>query len=558
MAKIFISYSRKDIAFARLLHQEFEKNNHQAWVDWQDIPPSTEWLFEIFEAIEQADIFIFVISSTSVASETCNLEIAHARANKKRIIPIAIEKSINEIDPDSFSFDLSVINWLIVPGGSENFSQVFHDLITAIQTDYPWIKEHTRLQLRALEWKRKKKKPDLLLVGHDLAMAEKWLLHAVDKQPQPTEDHEEFITTSRKNKNRRRFIIRLVVSTATIIIIAVLTIAMTIKISSVRDERMAQLNSEMFQAVLSDDVSMLKNTIDAGAKVNTKDSYGWTPLHRAVGNDRTDIVSILVNFGADVNIEQEEGFTPLHIARKSEIVILLLEAGADIDKRAVLGQAPLHFAASKNHHEAISTLIESGADVNIKTNGGRTPLHFAALNGYNESVIVLIAAGAEVNEKGIYDETPLHLAADNGHIGVVSILLESGAEIDTETEENWTPLHSASDRGHDEVVLALLMAGAEIDQITREGLSSLHLATYNNHTNVVLILLEAGAEVNLQDISGLTPLHFAAIWGYIEILTSLLEAGAKLLEDYSGETPIDKAMSQSQTEVEILLRQYVE
>jgi ankyrin repeat protein len=113
----------------------------------------------------------------------------------------------------------------------------------------------------------------------------------------------------------------------------------------------------------------------------------------------------------------------------------------------------------------------------------------------------------------------------------------------------------ASDRGHDEVVLALLMAGAEIEpKNKRRPESSLHLATYNGHTEIVLILLDAGAKVNVQDISGLTPLHFAAFWAYVEILTSLLDAGAELLEDYKGETPIDKAMSQSQTEAEELLR----
>jgi hypothetical protein len=338
-------------------------------------------LFEIFEAIEQADIFIFVISKTSVASEICNREIAHARANKKRIIPIVIEKSINEIDPDRFSYDLSVINWLIMPERGD-FSQVFHDLINAIQADYPWIKEHTRIQLRALEWKRKKKNPAFLLVGQDLAVAEEWLRQAVGKEPQPTADHKDFITTSRKNSNRRMRLIRWAVSTGSIIIIVALIIAAIIKINAVKDEHMALLNSEMFQAVLSDNASVVKKMIDAGADVNARDSKDWTPLHRAAGNGLTEIVSTLIDLGADVNIEQEEGLTPLHIARKSEIVLLLLEAGADIDKRAEKGQAPMHLAANLNHHETISSLIEFGADVNIKTNGGWTPLHFAALNGH--------------------------------------------------------------------------------------------------------------------------------------------------------------------------------
>ena len=54
MADVFISYSRKDIAFARLLHKALKANGLETWIDWQDIPPSTDWLAEVYEAIEQA------------------------------------------------------------------------------------------------------------------------------------------------------------------------------------------------------------------------------------------------------------------------------------------------------------------------------------------------------------------------------------------------------------------------------------------------------------------------------------------------------------------------
>ena len=63
MADIFISYSRKDITFAKRLNSALEENNLVTWIDWEDIPPSTNWLLEIFEAIEQADAFIFIISN---------------------------------------------------------------------------------------------------------------------------------------------------------------------------------------------------------------------------------------------------------------------------------------------------------------------------------------------------------------------------------------------------------------------------------------------------------------------------------------------------------------
>ena len=50
MADIFVSYSRKDIAFARILHQELNARDLETWIDWQDIPPSADWLAEVAPA----------------------------------------------------------------------------------------------------------------------------------------------------------------------------------------------------------------------------------------------------------------------------------------------------------------------------------------------------------------------------------------------------------------------------------------------------------------------------------------------------------------------------
>ena len=69
MADVFISYSRKDIQFAQRIHHELEARDREPWVDWQDIPPTSEWLDEVYAGIQAADTFLFIISPDSVASE---------------------------------------------------------------------------------------------------------------------------------------------------------------------------------------------------------------------------------------------------------------------------------------------------------------------------------------------------------------------------------------------------------------------------------------------------------------------------------------------------------
>ncbi|MDP6599762.1 MAG: toll/interleukin-1 receptor domain-containing protein, partial [Candidatus Poribacteria bacterium] len=39
--------------------------DREPWADWQDIPPTADWLAEIYRGIEAADSFLFIISPDS-------------------------------------------------------------------------------------------------------------------------------------------------------------------------------------------------------------------------------------------------------------------------------------------------------------------------------------------------------------------------------------------------------------------------------------------------------------------------------------------------------------
>ena len=200
MTDVFISYSRVDIAFARLLHEALVENNLETWIDWQDIPPSADWLAEVYEAIEGADAFVFIISETSLASEICGLEIAHAAKHNKRLIPIVIK----DVEADRVPKELSVLNWIFFDDAGEKFAEAMEDLVTAIRVDQGWVKGHTRFQNRALDWERKDRDRGLLLRGADLSEAEVWLAGSAEKDPGPTALQTEFILKSREDATRRQ------------------------------------------------------------------------------------------------------------------------------------------------------------------------------------------------------------------------------------------------------------------------------------------------------------------------------------------------------------------
>lgn len=90
----FISYSRRDAVFIEKLFNAFKQNGIDCWLDKEDIPKASQWKQEILVGIQFCQNFIYAISPDSIISDYCNLELDHALALNKRIIPIVAREPI--------------------------------------------------------------------------------------------------------------------------------------------------------------------------------------------------------------------------------------------------------------------------------------------------------------------------------------------------------------------------------------------------------------------------------------------------------------------------------
>ena len=88
MNETFISYSRVDSDFANKLFTELKRTGIDPWMDKEDIPSASLWRQEILVGIQFCHNFVYVISPDSIKSEYCDLELNHALALNKRIIPV--------------------------------------------------------------------------------------------------------------------------------------------------------------------------------------------------------------------------------------------------------------------------------------------------------------------------------------------------------------------------------------------------------------------------------------------------------------------------------------
>ena len=201
---VFVSYRRAHVAFAKQLSVAFAQRQRAVWIDWEDIPPGVrDFSREIAAGIEQANVFVAVLSPGFLGSEHCLQELLYAQGLNKRIIPVVVAPMDAAAVPEC----IRSINWVyfIPHAGHDNaFSTAFEAVIQAIDTDYDHLREHTKLLARALDWQNHDRNTSFFLSGDELDAAEQWLSKASGLSPHPVDVHTQFILRSRQWQTRRQ------------------------------------------------------------------------------------------------------------------------------------------------------------------------------------------------------------------------------------------------------------------------------------------------------------------------------------------------------------------
>ena len=92
--QLFLSYSRTDAQFAKLLASSLETLGHSVWIDAEDIVASGEdrWRRSIVNGITRCDAMLLVLSPNSVTSQNVEREVTVAAEMKKRIAPVMYQQ----------------------------------------------------------------------------------------------------------------------------------------------------------------------------------------------------------------------------------------------------------------------------------------------------------------------------------------------------------------------------------------------------------------------------------------------------------------------------------
>ncbi|MCU0499189.1 MAG: TIR domain-containing protein [Anaerolineae bacterium] len=104
-ARIFISYSRKDAAFARQIATSLSDAGADVWIDVEDIPAGMKWSTAIQHGLRHCEVMIVILSPDSMASINVEDEWQYFLDKKKPIVPILWR-------PTEIHFQLSRIQWV--------------------------------------------------------------------------------------------------------------------------------------------------------------------------------------------------------------------------------------------------------------------------------------------------------------------------------------------------------------------------------------------------------------------------------------------------------------
>ena len=201
--RVFISYSRDDLEFADQLDAALDICGFECTIDRHGIPGGAEWMRRLGNLIGEADTVVFVLSPASARSKICGWEVEEATRLGKRILPVNC-RPLEDSSPPQHLRNLNYIFFYAEPKApGSGFGSGLKTLVAALNTDFDWLREHTRYLQRATEWSVGGRAANRLLSGNDIAEAKAWAARRPKSAPEPTALHLDFIRASEAEAEAR-------------------------------------------------------------------------------------------------------------------------------------------------------------------------------------------------------------------------------------------------------------------------------------------------------------------------------------------------------------------
>lgn len=294
------------------------------------------------------------------------------------------------------------------------------------------------------------------------------------------------------------------------------------------------------------DALAITEAILDGAKIDSKDGSGLTPLMKAASSGSLKTVKFLVEKGANVDAESSDGACAISIATEKgyEDVVKYLTRKSKkkpVEKKVVVEASPAELALEKRQKEASDELLraalygdvegaksalDKGADINAKNSNGLTTLMLAVNQNLKELFDLALSKKADVNLKDNEGGTALTHAFIRANDLFADLLIEKGAKFDVKGPKAGPFLESAIRNNNDYLAAFFIENGADFKDVKIDGLPSLIFSIDSEFNDLARLLLEKGVDPNAKDKKGVTALMYASEYHADELVKLLKAKGA--------------------------------
>jgi hypothetical protein len=131
MRHIFVSYSRIDSGVVDQIVARLGQDGFDVWIDREEIKAGELWQQAIVQAVDNADVFVLMLSPEAVVSDNVRREVDVAEGAKKELVPVMLAPvSV----PASLRYQLAGIEWIEYYRDPEGN---YRELVKAIQVHQP-------------------------------------------------------------------------------------------------------------------------------------------------------------------------------------------------------------------------------------------------------------------------------------------------------------------------------------------------------------------------------------------------------------------------------------
>eukprot|EP00823_Brevimastigomonas_motovehiculus_P002896 TRINITY_DN171_c0_g1_i1.p1 TRINITY_DN171_c0_g1~~TRINITY_DN171_c0_g1_i1.p1 ORF type:complete len:484 (+),score=112.90 TRINITY_DN171_c0_g1_i1:23-1474(+) len=194
-ASLMISFDPKDLTVVKSVCMPLSTiDDRDLWADWDSMPPSEEWMAEVYKGIEQSDAFLCFLSPDYLQSEERKAEVEHALKTGKKIVVVVC----GDLKPQDVRKELASLKWIVFRATEgEDFNNAVKLIEKAVDSDLSHTRIHTKILQRARQWEEHlRQEREVLLSGNDLQRAKDWLSAAASHPASPpTKLHLSFIAT---------------------------------------------------------------------------------------------------------------------------------------------------------------------------------------------------------------------------------------------------------------------------------------------------------------------------------------------------------------------------